>query len=89
MAFMAELVTYLTALGRHWKSGATGGIFAVAIMLSSTFYPLPKYVVAAALLGYVLVAGFFAWREQYQQALVRPIKKNGNIWMRSPKLVTL
>ena len=59
MAFMADLVTYLTALGRHWKSGATGGILAVAIMLSSTFYPLPKYVVGTALLGYVLVAGFF------------------------------
>lgn len=73
--FMSDLVAYLTTLGRHWKSGATGGILAVLIMISSTFYPLPKYVVAAALLGYVLIAGFFAWREQYQEELGRPIEK--------------
>src|SRR5438105_4686702 len=48
-------------------------------MLSSTFYPLPKYVVGTALLGYVLVAGFFAWREQYQHALVRPIEKREHL----------
>ncbi len=66
--FMADLLAYLAAVGRHWKSGTTGGSLAVVLMFASNFHPLPKTYVAAALLGYVLVAGFFAWREEYQQA---------------------
>jgi hypothetical protein len=66
--FMADLRTYLAALYRHWKVGVTGGSIAMLLMF---FDPLPELFIAAALLGYVVVAGFYAWRDQYQKARAR------------------
>src|SRR5262245_53687358 len=71
---MSDLFTYLRAVGRHWMVGVTGGAIAVGLMLT-IFYPLPKNIIGAALVGYVLVAGFYAWRDQYRATLDRPIEK--------------
>jgi hypothetical protein len=64
-AWGADLYEFLKALGRKWKSGVTGGILAVVLSLTGIFSPLPKHVVAAAVIGYVIIAAFYAWREQY------------------------
>jgi hypothetical protein len=76
---LLTLLTYVRVVGRHWKAGATGGILAVALMLGSTFHPLPKQLIGRALLGYVLVAGFYAWREQYQETMARPIEQREHL----------
>ena len=44
---------------------------AVALSLTGIFRPLPKQVVAAALIGYTIIAAFYAWREQYHAAARR------------------
>jgi hypothetical protein len=75
--FAADLYEFLKALGRKWRSGVTGGILAVVLSLTGVFSPLPKHVVAAALVGYVFIAAFYAWREQYHAVarLDTPLQK--------------
>jgi hypothetical protein len=72
-----DLYEFLKALVRKWRFGLTGGILAVVLLLTGVFNPLPKHVVAAAVIGYVLVAAFFAWQEQYHAAaqLDTPLQK--------------
>jgi hypothetical protein len=76
-AFGADLFQFVKALGHKWKSGVTGGILAVVLSLTGIFGRLPKHVIAAALIGYVIIAAFYAWREQYHAAarLDTPLQK--------------
>lgn len=72
---MDDIWEFSKAVVRHWIAGVTGGILAVAIMLSGTFHPVRQELIAAALVGYFAVATFMAWREQFHKAsrLARPL----------------
>jgi hypothetical protein len=66
---MAEVCQFIKAVAHHWVAGITGGIVAVVITISATFFqPLPKQIVFAAIFGYFIIAAFLGWREQYRRA---------------------
>ena len=67
----ADLWTFVKGVGRHWIAGVTGGILAVALFLAATFHPLPQNIIVAALIGYVIVSAFYAWREEHHMAQKR------------------
>ena len=69
--FWADLWRFVKGVGRHWIAGVTGGILAVALFLAATFHPLPKNIIVAALIGYVVVSAFYAWREEHHMAQKR------------------
>jgi hypothetical protein len=49
----------------------TGGIIAVGALFAATYYPVPKSLITVALCGYVIVAVFYAWREEHEKARER------------------
>ena len=61
---MADLWEYIKTVARHWVAGVTGGLLAVAMMLSGVFHPFPRNIVLGGLLGYVLLASYYAWKEE-------------------------
>lgn len=65
---VADLWDFARAVFRHWIAGVTGGILAAALSLTGIFHPLPKNIIVAALIGYVIVAAFYAWREEHKKA---------------------
>jgi hypothetical protein len=69
--------SFLRRLVVSGSPGSLAGFWAVALSLTGIFRPLPKHVVAAALIGYVIIAAFYAWREQYHAAarLDTPLQK--------------
>lgn len=71
-SLVADLWDFARAVLRHWIAGVTGGIIAAALSLAGIFHPLPKNIIAAVLIGYVLVAAFYAWREEHKKAKGKP-----------------
>jgi len=69
--FWTDLWTFTKAVFRHWRAGVTGGAIAVGSLFAATYYPIPRSVITAALVGYVLVAAFYAWREEHRNAKER------------------
>ena len=63
-AGMANLWEFIKAVFRHWRAGTTGGILAVILLVSGAFHPLSKEVIAGALIGYVVFAAYYAWKEE-------------------------
>jgi hypothetical protein len=65
---VADLLAFTKAVFRHWIAGMTGGILAAGLSITGIFHPLPKNIITAALIGYVIVAAFYAWREEHKKA---------------------
>ena len=67
-ALRTDLLAFFRSVFRHWRAGVTGGVIAVAVLIATTYYRVPKAVITAALVGYVVVAAFYAWREEHKLA---------------------
>jgi len=65
---MADLWLFLRSVLHHWRAGVTGGVIAVASLVSGVFHPMPRHIVAAALAGYFVLAAFYAWRDERRKS---------------------
>jgi hypothetical protein len=62
---MQNLVAYLWILWNEWRSGMTGGILAVALTIWGA---VPRTVIGAAAIGYLVFASYAAWLKERKRA---------------------